>query len=267
MNYISLYGLEFNPYIKDIRNNIIIETPQYKEVSTRLDYLLQLKGFGLLTGNPGMGKTTAIRKWTDSLNKAAVKVIYIPLSTLTVNEFYRNLALQLGCEPRFRKHENFTQIQSSIERLSIEKKVTPIIILDEANYMKSATFNDLKILFNFEMDSLNRALILLSGLPVINSTLSLNAHEPLKQRIVMNYEMEPLSQEESKDYLLEKLKKANCHQEVFDSNALEAIVSSAGGVPRLLDKYANSSLLIAYKLRENIISASTVMKAVEDTQL
>lgn len=102
MDYISRYGFEFNPYTKS-QKSFLIETSQYREVISRLNYLDQVKGFGLITGQPGMGKTTAIRNWARSLNPAAYKVVYISLSTLTVMEFYRMIAEELGYEPRFRK--------------------------------------------------------------------------------------------------------------------------------------------------------------------
>ena len=177
MDYISRYGFEFNPYTKS-QKSFLIETSQYREVISRLNYLDQVKGFGLITGQPGMGKTTAIRNWARSLNPAAYKVVYISLSTLTVMEFYRMIAEELGYEPRFRKNENFRTIQNAIDRFVIEKRMTPVFIFDEANYMKSATLNDLKILFNFEMDSVNKAVIILAGLPQLNNTLRLASHEP-----------------------------------------------------------------------------------------
>lgn len=64
MDYISRYGFEFNPYTKS-QKSFLIETSQYREVISRLNYLDQVKGFGLITGQPGMGKTTAIRNWPD----------------------------------------------------------------------------------------------------------------------------------------------------------------------------------------------------------
>lgn len=64
MDYISRYGFEFNPYTKS-QKSFLIETSQYREVISRLNYLDQVKGFGLITGQPGMGKTTAIRNWAD----------------------------------------------------------------------------------------------------------------------------------------------------------------------------------------------------------
>ena len=66
MDYISRYGFEFNPYTKS-QKSFLIETSQYREVISRLNYLDQVKGFGLITGQPGMGKTTAIRNWARSL--------------------------------------------------------------------------------------------------------------------------------------------------------------------------------------------------------
>ena len=66
-----------------------------------------------------------------------------------MNDFYRHLAEGLNQEPKFRKTDNFKVIQDAINRLVIEKKITPIIIIDEANYLKNSALNDLKILFNF----------------------------------------------------------------------------------------------------------------------
>lgn len=266
MDYTTRYGLEYNPFIKSERDTLI-ETREYREVVSRLNYLLQIKGFGLLTGNPGLGKTTTVRNWIKSLNQSAYKTIYIPLSTLTVQEFYRYLASELGCDPKYKKAENFKLIQSSIERYVYEKRMTPIIILDEANYLKNATLNDLKILFNFEMDSINRAMILLTGLPQLLNTLSLNVHEPLRQRITMNYNITSLTPEEVRAYILEKLKAAGCHQEVFEKNAIEAITGASNGTPRMIDKIVNSSLMIGCSLNQNIIIADTVMKAVNDIQI
>ena len=75
MEYISRYGLEFNPFIKNSKD-IIIETSEYKESIYRLNYLLQTKGFGLITSSPGKGKTTIVRSFANSLNPALYKVIY-----------------------------------------------------------------------------------------------------------------------------------------------------------------------------------------------
>ena len=266
MNYTSRYNLEFNPFIKNSKETLI-ETDEYKEVTFRLNYLLQTKGFGVLTGGPGKGKTTIIRNWTKSLNSSAYKVIYISLSTLTVNDFYRHLAEGLNQEPKFRKTDNFKAIQDAINRLVVEKKITPIIIVDEANYLKNSTLNDLKILFNFEMDSSDRAVVLLAGLPQLNNTLNLNAHEPLRQRITMNYNLDGLTKEEAKKYILDKLKAAGSETQVFETNAIEAIINASNGVPRIINKICNQSLLIANSANLNTVDEESVLKALNDIEL
>lgn len=198
MDYYTRYGLEFNPFLKNAKE-LLVKTHEYSETLFRLDYLSKTKGFGLITGAPGRGKTTAIRAWAAGLNPSLFKVIYSSLSTLTVQDFYRNLALELGAQPAFRKPDNFRLIQEEITRLSIEKRKTPVIIIDEANYISNAVLNDLKLLFNFEMDSRDRAVVLLAGLPQLNSTLRLSIHEPFRQRIVMNYNLEGMTKEEKSE--------------------------------------------------------------------
>lgn len=266
MDYTARYGLEFNPFLKNAKD-VPVQTQEYKEVLFRLNYLLSTKGFGILTGSAGKGKTTSIRSWASSLNPSLYKVVYSSLSTLTVMEFYRNLASELGAVPVHRKMDNFRLIQDEINRLVLEKRQTPVIIMDEANYIGTAILNDLKILFNFEMDSRDRAVILLAGLPQLNNTLRLGIHEPLRQRIVMNYNLDGLSKEEGRMYIQEKLKGAGCTQTVFEENAVEAVLGAANGTPRMINKLCNASLLIGNSANLNIITADAVMQAVSECEL
>ena len=260
------FGMEFNPFLKNSRE-ILVETTEYKEAVFRLNYLAKTRGFGLLTGSPGRGKTTAVRSWAASLNPSLFFVAYTCLATLTVQEFYRNLASELGLQPVYRKADNFRLIQSEVIRLSMEKRRTPVIILDEANHISSAVLNDLKILFNFEMDSRDRAVVLLSGLPQINTTLRLGIHEPLRQRLVMNYHMEGLSREEGKTYIAEKLRGAGCHQPVFREDALEAVLNAADGTPRLINKLCCACLNVANAKETSSVDADIVMLALHDCEL
>lgn len=117
------------------------------------------------------------------------------------------------------------------------------------------------------MDSRDRAAILLAGLPKLNSTLTLQIHEPLRQCIVMNYNLEGLTKEEGKTYILEKLKGAGCNQTVFEDAVIEAILNAADGTPRLINKYCNASMLIGDTGRANLITIDIVMQAINDCEL
>ena len=111
---------------------------EYEEAITRLNYLAKVKGFGILTGSPGRGKTTAIRTFAASLNPSLYKVVYSCLSTLTANDFFRNLAAKFGAQKAFRKPDNFWAIQEEITRLSVEKKKTLVKLPSFAEIWTSA---------------------------------------------------------------------------------------------------------------------------------
>ena len=266
MELTARYGLEFNPFLKNSKE-ILYTGNEYKEALFRLDYLAGTKGFGLLTGAPGRGKTTLVRNWSAKLNPSLYKVIYTSLSTVTVNDFYRNLAFSLGAQAAYRKTENFHAIQGEITRLALDKKKTPVIIIDEANYVSNAILNDLKILFNFEMDSRDRAVILLVGLPQINNTLRLSSHEPLRQRIIMNYNLDGLSKEEGKDYIETKLRGAGCNQPVFEEGAIEAILNATDGTARMISKLCNAAMVIGHSRSINLVTADVVMQAINDSTI
>ena len=266
MELTARYGLEFNPFLKNSKE-ILYTGSEYKEALFRLEYLASTKGFGLLTGAPGRGKTTLVRNWSGKLNPSLYKVIYTSLSTVTVNDFYRNLAFSLGAQAAYRKTENFHAIQNEITRLALDKKKTPVIIIDEANYVSNSVLNDLKILFNFEMDSRDRAVILLVGLPQLNNTLRLTIHEPLRQRIIMNYNLDGLSKEEGREYITKKLEGAGCRQSVFDEEAVEAILNAADGTARMISKLCNASLVIGHSRSSERITPDIVMQAINDSTI
>lgn len=265
-NYLARMGLEFDPFIKNSKE-ITIKSTEYNEAMARLGILADIKGFGLLTGEPGRGKTTILRNWAASLNTSMYRVIYSSLSTLTVNDFYREIAIGLGLIPSFRKNDNFRLIQEEITRLALDKRRTPVFILDEANYIKNAILNELKMLFNFEMDSRDRAVVVLAGLPQLGNTLKLSSHEPLRQRLVMTYNLEGLTKEEGRTYIENKVKGAGCQMPVFSENAVEALLNAANGTPRVLNRLCSSAMLIAGNAGLTEVDAESVMKAINECEL
>ncbi len=166
-----------------------------------------------------------------------------------------------------RKIDNFKIIQNEINRCSVEKRITPVIIIDEANYISNGILNDLKMFFNFNMDSRDRAIVFLVGLPQLNNTMRLVANEPLRQRITTNYNLDNLTKSETREYVLAKLNGAKCNNDIFDETALEAIANASNGVPRIINKICASSLMIGNSKNLNIINSDIIMLAVNETEL
>ena len=266
MDYIARYGLDFNPFIKN-NADILVETHSYKETIYRLNHLLSTKGFGVITAGAGRGKTTALRHWTKTLSTSLYKIIYISLATTTTLEFYKLLALELGLEPHYRKSDNYRSIQHEITRYSLEKNMATIIIIDEANYIGSGILNDLKMLFAFEMDSQDRAIVILAGLPILNNTLQKGINESLRQRITMNYHLGDLSETDGRNYIQKRLQAAKCNQTVFEDSAILAILNTSNGTPRLINQLCDKCLLVGNLLQAPTINTDIVMKAIDESEL
>ena len=185
--FTSYWEMQFNPFSKQASDKHPFESADFTQAAARLRYLCDIKGIGLFTGAPGTGKSFALKQYTHALNPSLYKVFYLPLSSLTVLEFYRAIALGLGVAPAYKKIDLFNSIQERILSLSKDKRIVTVIICDESQYLNTKILNDLKMLLNFNMDSENHAAFVIAGQPTIINTLSINAHEALVQRIVVNY--------------------------------------------------------------------------------
>lgn len=262
--YKSFYSLSRNPFSKEIKSRDLYQSGNLKELTARLNYLKKTKGIAVIVGEPGSGKTSALRALTESLNPSLFKVIYFPLSTGTVMDFYRGLAVGLGEEPKFRKVDLFHQVQSAVLKFYNEKKITPIFILDEMQLAPNKFLNDLGILFNFAMDSQNPFVLILVGLPHFMTKLNLNQNQSLNQRIIMKYHLTPLNKEEVKSYVEHQLNLAGANHPIFSEQALEAVTLRSRGLPRLINNIAVNSLLLGYQLQAEQINQEIVFKACED---
>ncbi|MEW6663134.1 MAG: ExeA family protein [Bacillota bacterium] len=267
MTYKAFYGMTLNPFDKSIQAEHVFESNDYKQFSSRMEYFKSAKGFALLYGEPGSGKTTSIRTFTAKLNPQLFKIVYLPLSSVTVTDFYRHLAVGLGLEPRFRKVDMFHQIQDYIANAHHQKNITTFVIIDEAQFIQNAILNDLRLLFNFLMDSKNYAMVLLAGQSAFLSQLALQINEPLRQRITISYGFKGMTKEETRAYLTALLKVAGVEEPLFTADAVEAIAAFANGLPRKVNNLAEKSLLVGYQKKLRAIDADIIQTVQEDSHI
>lgn len=265
--YRAYWGMEFNPFDKEISEKQFYQGIDYQEMMKRLDYLRNVRGIGLFTGLPGTGKTACQRAFVNGLNPNLYKVIYLPMTTISASEFYRDLASGLGLEPVHRKIENFRNIQERIRGMYKEQKTTLIILIDEAQYLNRAILADIKLLMNFEMDSKNYAVLALSGQPTLNNTLSMQMNEALRQRIVINYNMQGLQMKEVADYTADRMKLCGVTQEIFEPAALESAYGCCGGSIRRLNSLLHRALIIGCESKSRTIGTGLMMDASNEIEL
>lgn len=265
--YTAFYGMEFNPFSKDIDTKHTFESNDFKQATARLNYLKDVKGFALFTGLPGTGKSLTLKNFSSSLNPNLYRVMYIPLSTLTVMDFYRALAYELGLEPSHKKITMFKQIQERIYSLHESKNIVPIILLDEVQYLKNSILDDLKLIFNFNLDSKNYAILILAGQPILNTILQRQAHEALKQRIVINYTFSGLNKNEVSEYINSRFKICGVSSPIFTDAALELIATTCGGCTRKINLLVEKSLILGYQKKLQSINEEIVYAAQNDIEL
>lgn len=265
--YKSFYSLTETPFQKNLQSNEAFLSEDYEGALNALKYLQNSKGIGLITGDPGAGKTFTLRSFKETLNPSLFHVVYFPLSTGGVMDFYRGLVYGLGEEPKFRKVDLFRQVQQGIEQMSKERKITPVFILDEMHMAKDAFLQDIALLFNFQMDSENPFILILSGLPHLKGRLGMNHHRPLAQRIIMRYEIQALSKEEVSAYIQHHLKLAGSKMPIFSESAMEAIALRSQGWPRVINTLTINSLLYGAQLKKELIDEEIVRLAVEGSGL
>lgn len=263
----AFWGMEFNPFDKGISSKYSFKSKDFSQSTARLEHLKSSMGIGLFTGASGTGKTFALRCFCDSLNPNLYKVVYLPLSTVSVMEFYRSLSLGLNLEPFYKKIDLFKSIQRHLTFLVKDKKMTPVIVVDEAQYLKTEVLSDIKLLLNFNMDSENYAIFILMGHPVLNDILSKSIHEPLKQRITISYNFEGISKLEMEEYIVSRLKLCGVHEPIFNENSIEAIYSCCNGSTRKLNAIVEKCLLIGAQKNIRIIDTEVVMIAQNETEL
>jgi general secretion pathway protein A len=254
----AFYSLSATPFAKEVRPEDAYASVSFQETAASLSYLKQTRGMGMIVGEPGAGKTYALRVFSDSLNKALYKVVYFPMSTGSVNDFYRGLAFGLGEEPKTRKVDLFRQIQHAVTVSFQERKVTPVFILDEMQMAKDVFLSDLNLLFNFQMDSSNPYLLLLCGLPHLRDRLTLNHNRPLAQRLLLSHQVEPLTKDEVKGYVDHHMRLAGAKHPIFIDAATEALAVCTKGYPRLVNKLAIRALLHGFQRKAEQIDADLI---------
>ena len=171
--YTSYYGMSCNPFLKDIKTKDSFVSEDLTNIINRLNYLKEVKGIGLFTGSPGLGKTFCLRKFCDSLNKDLYRVIYISATNLTLYDFYKAIARELNIEiSSCYKTDLYRKIQEALIKVVDEDRVDPIIIVDDCHFLSRSILEEFKVLFDFDMDSKDYTTVVLTGHPSFKTEIS-----------------------------------------------------------------------------------------------
>jgi general secretion pathway protein A len=263
----AFFGFKKTPFSDRPEAKQLFCSPAWEQVKARLQFLVDHQATGLLTGEVGSGKSTAARSFVAGLNPNQYKIVYLHWTSGSALDLLRQLALELDLQPANRRGDLARQISTAIVRLHQNKKQHPLLICDEAQLMGHPTLEQLPLLLNFDMDSSHYLSLLLIGQPLLRRTLSLQMHEPLRQRIAVHYHLEGLSREELTAYLTHQLKAAGVSQPLFDDNATQALYQATKGILRKVNKLAATALRLAAQRKSQRVEEAVLLDATQEALL
>jgi len=264
--YLEFFGFREKPFGKTPNPAYLYESSQHREALARLEYAVEEKELALLSGDVGSGKTTLSRALLDRVGESR-PVILIINPRLTPTQLLSTVARGLGLTPKRLRNELLDQIHTVLFQLYEEGR-EPVLMIDEVQLIPGkATFDEIRLLTNFQLDDQNLLSVILIGQPEIDSRLARAHYAPLRQRIGMRYSLGPLSPAETEEYIAHRIAVAGGSRNPFTAEATREVFLWTGGVPRLINTVANTALLDAFGEDAESIDAARVAEAARDHRL
>ena len=259
--YKTFYGFTDLPFSKEIKQEHIFQGHYLKELLSRLDYIKKHRGMMLVTGEPGVGKTTALRFWLGGLRDETFFKVYIPLSTVGITDFYNQLNDKLNGEYASTKSRLFKAIQARILELATHQNRIPVIVIDESHLLRNENFFELQIIMNFKMDSFDPAIFILLSQTHLNNRLQRSSLKSFSQRISMKYHIQQPGFSEIKEYIAFNLKLNGAAPNIFTDPAYKAIFNISQGILRTTGKLVIKTLTFGAMHKKPSLSEDDVLIA------
>jgi type II secretory pathway predicted ATPase ExeA len=265
--YEEFYGLKERPFSKTPDPKYLFLSRSHEEALARLQYAVEEKDLILLTGEVGCGKTTLTRALMDKLGER-YRVITIINPRLSPAQFLRTVAMRMEIgNPPGHKADLLDAIYRKVYQ-DYESGISPVIIIDEAQLIPDRnTFEEIRLLTNFQLDYTNLISLVLVGQPDLRRRLKHRTYLPLKQRIGLFYHLGPISEEEISGYVSFRLRVSGKEDLLFTDEALRVLYRYSGGIPRLINSIATSALLDGFSRDAAIINDSLIEGAARELGL
>ena len=241
--YEGYWGLREKPFRKTPDPRYLFLNDTYEEALERLVFAVEEQELALLTGEVGSGKTLLSRALADRVGERyEVGMILNP--RLSPRQFLRTTAKELGvAEPRFHANDLLDQIHDRLLELDGQGRAA-LLIVDEAHLIPGKpTFEEVRLLTNFQLDDRNLVAIVLVGQPELRERLRHRTYRALTQRIGVSFELVPLALEDVRGYLTHRLAVAGGARPLFTDEAVARLHAASGGIPRVLNQLATQALL------------------------
>jgi general secretion pathway protein A len=263
--YRKFYGFKERPFEITPDPKFVYLSEHHQEALAHLKYAIREgKGFSVITGEAGTGKTTLVHMLLSKLD-GHVRTSYIFNPILDQADFLNYICDDLGIESDGMKSRG--QSLKALHNFLLncfanDEKV--FLIIDEAQSLEPKLLQEVRLLTNLETSKSKLLHVILLGQPELDRTLAEPRFRPLKQRITVRYHLRSLSRKETKEYILYRLKRAGSRDiAIFDNGAIKEIYGYSKGIPRLINIVCDNALLTGYSLEQNRIGKKIIRDVIQ----
>lgn len=263
MKLLQHFGLKHLPLGKGTPG--LWQDAELARLQPRFEALLETPGIGLLTGEPGVGKTAALRQLTQGLNPHRHLLVYLAETDFGRLDLYRSLALALGLEPKHRRAALWRDLKARIQELSEHKRQLPVWIIDEAQNLPREFFRDLPAFLNFAFDSRDLITVWMAGHPNLAHALERAPHAALYSRIRTRIQLEPIRERERFTALIRHgFEQAGAMQTLIADTGMELLRQASQGLPRKAGSILQRAMELAMESNLNHLPDDLIGQAIEE---
>ena len=268
--YKTFYNLRLNPFEITPDPSFLFSTSRHNEALASLYYGVRArKGFVVLTGEVGTGKTMLVRCVLELLRRTGVAFAYVFNPSLSALEFIRYIAGDFGLPVAGKAKDELVLSLSAFLVDRHQRKLSTLLVVDEAHHLSPELLEEVRLLTNLETTQQKLLQIVLAGQPELDEMLDSFELRQIKQRIALRCHLEPLNLEETRGYIQRRLQIAGVAPDImiFSEPATNAIFRHSNGFPRLINTICENALLSGYARRATVIPAEVVEEVAHDLRL
>jgi general secretion pathway protein A len=267
--YKSFYGLRASPFNVNPDPRFLYNTRNTREALACLTYGIQSrKGFVLLSGEVGTGKTTLLNRFLEWLRMQHIATAFIFNPRLTTTEFFDFMMTDFGI-PCDAKDKSQTLLKLNHWLLGRYRAGdTAVLIIDEAQNLSSEVMEEIRLLTNLETSTEKLLQIVLSGQPELEAKLKDPSLRQLRQRITLRCKTHPLTRDEAAQYVVQRLKTAGSNgMPIFTGEALESVYRYSKGIPRVINLLCEHAMISGFVDQVKPIPAETIDNIAREFEL
>ena len=268
--YKQFFGLTRNPFEISPDPFFYHPTPRHNEALANLHYGVgRRKGFIVITGEVGTGKTLLVRCLLAELRKGNIAFGYVFNPLLSTIEFFQYIMADLGLPYSGRSK---TEMLLDLNRFLIQRHARGLItalVIDEAQALRPELLEEIRLLTNLETSQQKLLQIVLMGQPELDALLDSAELRQLKQRIALRCQLQPLDEQQTHAYVLSRLERAGAAQgkPIFSDEALSTVHEYSRGIPRIINNLCENAMVSAYASQQRPVSAEIIAEVAAEFRL